>query len=178
MTLPPVRRSVVVPLARNDAFDLFIRRLPEWWPLKTRSVWADQAASCHVEARVGGRIFERSLDAQESTWGTFLVVEEPSRAVFTWHPGFPETAATEVEVRFASEGAATRVELEHRNWERLGDRARFIRGMFEGGWAPVLARFEALARGAAELPAVEGPGHIRAELPSFQSNPAGSSPSK
>jgi hypothetical protein len=68
----------------------------------------------------------------------------------------------EVEVIFTAQGTSTRIELEHRNWERLGDRAAFVRSMFEGGWAPVLARFEALAAGATELPAVEGPGHIHA----------------
>ena len=158
--LPPVRRSVTVPLARTQAFDLFVRRLPEWWPLATRSVWLEQAASCHVEPRVGGRLYERTHDGREAHWGTFLLWDEPGRVVFAWHPGFPEAAATEVEVRFVAEGARTRVELEHRNWDRLGERASFVRGMFAGGWAPVLARFEALARGDAELPPVEGPGHI------------------
>ncbi|HEX6244709.1 MAG TPA: hypothetical protein VFZ61_27510, partial [Polyangiales bacterium] len=56
--LPPVRRIIAVPLPLNEAFDLFVRRLPEWWPLKTRSVGLDQAASCHVEPHVGGRLFE------------------------------------------------------------------------------------------------------------------------
>jgi len=46
--LPPVRKSVVVPMATPDAFDLFFRRLPEWWPLSTRSVALEHAASCHV----------------------------------------------------------------------------------------------------------------------------------
>jgi hypothetical protein len=54
--LPPVRKSVVVPLDRPAAFDLFVRRLPEWWPLATRSVHLDRAASCHVEAHAGGRL--------------------------------------------------------------------------------------------------------------------------
>src|SRR5262245_32601440 len=112
--LPPVRRQVTVPLGVTDAFDLFIRRLPEWWPLATRSVWLDQAASCHVDAQVGGRLYERALDGRESTWGTFLVVEAPRRVVFSWHPGFPTSAATEIEVTFTPDGANTLVELEHR----------------------------------------------------------------
>jgi hypothetical protein len=169
--LPPLRRSIVVPLARQEAFDLFFRRLPEWWPLSTRSVWLEQAASCHVEVQTGGRLYERSRDGQESTWGSFRAIEEPARAVFSWHPGHPETSATEVEVTFSSEGPSTRVELEHRDWERLGERASFVRGLFEGGWSPVLARFEATARGMAELPAVVGPGCVHA-TPSGDDGPA------
>jgi uncharacterized protein YndB with AHSA1/START domain len=156
---------MVVPLARQEAFDLFFRRLPEWWPLATRSVWLDQAASCHVDVRPGGRFYERSRDGQESTWGTFRILEEPVRAVFSWHPGHPETNATEVEVHFVADGAATRVDLEHRDWERLGERASFLRTRFERGWGPILARFAALAQGRLDLPAVEDPGCIHAEPP-------------
>jgi len=158
--LPPVRKSVVVPLDRQAAFDLFIRRLPEWWPLAARSVSLDNAASCHVEARVGGRLYEVARDGQEHDWGTFLVLEAGTRAVFTWHPGVPKAAATEVEVRFEPQGNETRVDIEHRDWERLGARASFVRGLMDGGWPGVLARFEALARNASELPVVEGPGCI------------------
>jgi uncharacterized protein YndB with AHSA1/START domain len=158
--LPPLRRRVTVPLDRSSAFDLFIRRLPEWWPLSTRSVWLEQAASCHVEAHRGGRLYERSRAGEESTWGTFLEFEAPVRAMFSWHPGAPAASATEVEVTFTAEGASTRVDLEHRHWERLGARASFVRDLFEGGWNPVLARFETLARGSFELPPAVGPGCI------------------
>jgi len=158
--LPPVEKSVVVPLGPADAFDLFVRRLAEWWPLATRSVYVDDAASCHVEARVGGRLFERSRQGVEATWGTFKVLDEGVRAVFTWHPGLPETAATEVEVTFTPLGAGTRVDVVHRDWERLGARASFVRGLMDGGWPGVLARFEARARGERDLPPVTGPGCV------------------
>ena len=160
-SLPPLQRSIVVPLSVADAFDLFVRRLPEWWPLSTRSVWLEDAASCHVEPRVGGRLFERSRAGEESDWGRFRLFDEPTRVVFSWHPGQPDSSATEVDVTFrALEGAAnvTTVSLEHRDWERLGERASFVRGLFAGGWGGVLARFEALANGKTELPPVVGPG--------------------
>jgi hypothetical protein len=158
--LPPVRKSIVVPLERSDAFELFVRRMSEWWPLSTRSVSLENAVSCNVEARVGGRLFERDRQGVEHVWGRFKVLEDGERAVFSWHPGIPEGAATEVEVRFASVDEGTRVDVEHRDWERLGARASFVRGLMDGGWPGVLARFEARARGAAELPPVEGPGCI------------------
>ena len=161
-SLPPIRRTITVPLPLADAFDLFVRRLPEWWPLSTRSVGGAEAASCHVEARVGGRLFERSIRGDESTWGAFIVFDEPGRVVFTWHPGAISDSATEVEVNFVPNGATTLVVLEHREWERLGERASFIRALFDGGWTPVLQRFEALARGMSELPDVVGPGCIDA----------------
>jgi uncharacterized protein YndB with AHSA1/START domain len=162
--LPAIQRSITVPLKLDAAFDLFVRRLPEWWPLATRSVGLNDAASCHVEAQLGGRLFERSRVGAVSTWGTFLLFDAPHRVIFTWHPGLPAASATEVEVQFFATGDETRVALEHRNWERLGEHASFIRGLFEGGWGPVLARFDALSRGASknELPDVTGRGCIGA----------------
>jgi hypothetical protein len=164
--LPPVRKTITVPLDQRAAFDLFVKRLPQWWPLTTRSVGLTDAASCHVEPRVGGRLFERSHAGSESLWGRFTLLEEPGRAVFSWHPGLPETAATEVEVTFTPAAAGhTRIDLEHRDWERLGARASFVRGLFDGpaGWTGVLARLEALALGHRDLPPVEGPGCLSPE---------------
>jgi uncharacterized protein YndB with AHSA1/START domain len=155
-----------VPLGCTEAFDLFVRRLSEWWPLATRSVSLENAVSCHVEARVGGRLYERDRQGTEHVWGRFKTLVEGQRAVFSWHPGIPEAAATEVEVTFVATDAGTRVEVEHRDWERLGARASFVRGLMDGGWPGVLARFVARANGAADLPAAEGPGCIpREEFP-------------
>jgi uncharacterized protein YndB with AHSA1/START domain len=158
-----VRRSVVVPLDQRAAFDLFVRRVGEWWPLATRSVALADAVSCQIEPRVGGRIFERTRAGTESDWGVLVAFEEPSRLVFTCHPGMPPATATEVEGTFVPTGDQTRVDVEHRHFERLGDRAAFVRSLYEGGWPGVLSRFESLARGDHELPTVEGPGCIPRE---------------
>lgn len=147
-SLPPVRRSVRVPLGPQHAFDLFVRRLPEWWPLQTRSVLGADTESWSVECVVGGRLRERARDGREALWGTFLVIDEPRRVVFSWHPGHEPSQAIEVEVRFAADGASTEVELEHRGWETPGERASIVRAMFGGGWPGMLARFSALAKGA------------------------------
>lgn len=156
-SLPPVLSSVRTPLSVEAAFDLFFRRIVEWWPLATRSVALENAVFCEVEPRVGGRFLERAKDGRQVAWGTILVWEPPSRAVFTWHPGVPETVATEVEVRFTRIGLESRVEVEHRHWERLGSMAAEIRGIYEGGWVGVLRRFEERSKGI-ELTPAEGPG--------------------
>jgi uncharacterized protein YndB with AHSA1/START domain len=148
----------LVPLTTAAAFDLFVRRLDEWWPLAARSVFLDNAASCHVEPHIGGRLYERSRDGREETWGRFIAFEDGRRVVFTWHPGLSHTSATEVEITFFPLGSDTRVDVEHRRWERLGPRASFVRAIMDGGWPGVLARFEACARGTVDLPTVEGPG--------------------
>ena len=76
--------------------------------------------------------------------------EPPERVVFGWHLGPEwkydpdEALATEVEVRFVVEGpTTTRVELEHRGFERLGERADELRIPVagEGGWSGLLELF-------------------------------------
>ena len=66
--------------------------------------------------------------------------------MFTWHPGYDDTSATEVEVRFSTEGELTRVDLEHRGWDALGERATATREGYETGWNLVFAvRFGSVA---------------------------------
>jgi len=156
--LPPVSCSVVADLEIESAFELFFGRMGEWWPLDTRSVNLANASTCFVEPSVGGRIVEKARDGQEAMWGTILVWDPPRRAVFTWHPGVPDIVATEVEATFTPLGKQTRVDVEHRHWERLGSLAADIRGRYEGGWVPVLQRFAERSQGASELSAATGPG--------------------
>jgi hypothetical protein len=74
-----------------------------------------------------------------------LVWDPPAVLVLAWQltPDwkFDASLVTEVEVRFVSETQnATRVELEHRNLERLGDRAEALRQQIDSpnGWGALL----------------------------------------
>ncbi len=48
-------------------------------------------------------------------------------------------------MRFAADGEGTRVDLEHRGWERLGDIASEAREGYESGWPGVLELYRAAA---------------------------------
>jgi uncharacterized protein YndB with AHSA1/START domain len=105
-----------------------------------------------MEPFAGGRLYERSADGVECDWGFVSVWEPPHRVVIAWHlnPDWrfdPDPArATEAEVRFEPEGPnRTRVELEHRGFERLGDRADEVRDSVgsDGGWPELLRAFAA-----------------------------------
>ena len=55
--------------------------------------------------------------------------QPPARLAYLWYLGRDRADATEVEIRFLARGAgATRVEIEHRGWERLGPAAGASRG--------------------------------------------------
>ena len=74
-----------------------------------------------------------------------LTWEPPHRFAMSWYPGSDPSSATELEVRFAREGEGTRIELEHRGWEILGERAAQSRTGYDGGWITVLGFFETAA---------------------------------
>jgi uncharacterized protein YndB with AHSA1/START domain len=77
------------------------------------------------------------------------VWEPPARFVVTWEidaawkPDARVALASEVEVRFLADGAGrTRVELEHRNFERMGAEAgATMRNSVDGGWPGMLDLF-------------------------------------
>lgn len=137
-----VRKSLVVKCSPERAFEVFTREIGSWWPLHQYSIGGDEITEVVFEERVGGRIFERHSDGGEGEWGRVLAWEPPSRFVMSWYPGSDPSKATELEVRFAAEGDATRVGLEHRGWEILGERAAESRANYDSGWGGVLGYYE------------------------------------
>lgn len=63
--------------------------------------------------------------------------EPPQRFAMTWHPGSDPANATDLEIRFIQVTDGTRVELEHRNWTKLGARAEETRSGYDSGWVDV-----------------------------------------
>lgn len=145
-TTEAIRRSVTVDASVEHAFQVFTERMGDWWPIKRYSVHEELADEAAMEPRLGGAVFERWREGTEN-WGEILAWEPPRRVAFSWHPGSDPAAATEVEVVFTEEGARTRVDLEHRGWERLGDRGPQVRAGYAEGWQGVLEGYaEAAAR--------------------------------
>ena len=54
-----------------------------------------------------------------------------------------------MQIAFVADGAATRVEIEHRGFERLGDRGADWRERNRGGWGGLLPHFAAACEEAA-----------------------------
>jgi uncharacterized protein YndB with AHSA1/START domain len=137
----PIVKVVTVKARPEQAFRRFTDELAVWWPLKSHSVGEDTAETVLMEGRVGGRIVERIRGGREVIWGTITIWEPPRRVAFTWHPGQDPSTAQDVDVRFAAAGARTRVELEHRGFERLGADGRKARRGYPIGWAYVLGLY-------------------------------------
>jgi hypothetical protein len=138
MRIAPIRKQVTVRLGPAEAFRLFTEGIDEWWPGPPFSVAEGAGARRVFEPRVGGSVHEAREDGEVLPWGEVRIWEPPYRFVMSWHPGLPSTQAQEVEVRFVPLPEGTRVELEHRDWWRLGEEAERVRATYEGGWDTVL----------------------------------------
>ena len=118
MHRPPIRQSTMVRSSAEHTFDVFVRTLDQWWPLRTHSQGQEKVVGVTCEERVGGRVFETWADGQTRTWGTLLAWEPPTRFVLTWD--IIEPPVTEVELTFRELAPSlTRVQVEHRGWEKL-----------------------------------------------------------
>lgn len=139
--IEPLRLNFDVPCGAADAFDLWTQRSATWWPPE-HTVSADPDVRVIFEGRPGGRIFERTPSGREIDWGEITVWEPPARLCYRWHIRVDRSDATDVEIRFRQLAAGgTRVEIEHRGWERLGARGRPWRQVNLGGWDGVLPAY-------------------------------------
>ncbi|HEX6654277.1 MAG TPA: SRPBCC family protein [Thermoleophilaceae bacterium] len=150
-TMEAVTTSVLVPLPREAAFELFTDRFGEWWPKDSHHIADADAADVFLEPREGGRWYERSEGGEECDWGTVLEVDRPHRILLAWQltPEWkfdPDRQnATQVEISFdAEEDGATRVTLVHSGFEVHGEAGAAMRESVggDGGWAQLMGLYK------------------------------------
>jgi uncharacterized protein YndB with AHSA1/START domain len=139
----PVRRSIFVKAPQAHAFEVFTSGIGDWWP-KTHAIGEAELDKPVIEPRAGGRWYQLGVDGSECDIGHVLAWDPPSRLLLAWQLDpdwkFVPDLVTEVEVTFTPEADGTRVDLEHRNLERMGERVDEIveKVGSPGGWAAVL----------------------------------------
>jgi uncharacterized protein YndB with AHSA1/START domain len=150
----PIQKSIVVATSAERAFQAFTEEMSTWWPLATHHIGKADAKTVVIEPFVGGRWFERGVDGSECDWGRVRTWDPPRHLVLTWEISsdwrHDPSIQTEVEVQFSTEGASTRVVLEHRLLHYYGETAAQMRGIFdsEKGWKGLLEAFAIRAAGS------------------------------
>ncbi len=141
----PVRKTLTVGVPVRDAFEVFTEDVDSWWP-RTHHIGKTPMTRIVIEGRRDGRCYTNHEDGSVCEWGTVLVWEPPHRLVLAWqmtHDWQYEPAlarSSEVEVRFVPvRRDATRVELEHRFFERHGEHGGVVRASVDApnGWTLV-----------------------------------------
>jgi uncharacterized protein YndB with AHSA1/START domain len=147
-----VRRQIVVHAPIEKAFTAFTERFGDFKPPE-HNLLTVPIAETVFEPRVGGHIYDRGVDGSECRWARILAYEPPHRVVFSWDIGptwqiesDPEHTS-EVEVIFTADTPGrTRVELEHRHFDRHGPGWESVRDGIadDQGWPLYLDRYAAL----------------------------------
>jgi uncharacterized protein YndB with AHSA1/START domain len=146
--------SVMVDAPQERAFSVFTDGIDSWWP-RGHTIGEADLKQMVLEPKAGGRAYGIGVDGSEADWGRVLEFEPPHRIVVSWdidlqwqHEADP-AKASEVEIRFVPEGGdRTRVELEHRFFDRHGEGWEEMRDSVgsPNGWSGMLETF---ARAAA-----------------------------
>ena len=154
-----VQKSITVAASPQRAFEVFTAGFDSWWP-RSHHIGKSPMTKGVIEGWVGGRCYSQQEDGTDCAWGQILVWEPPFKLVMAWmitHEwGYqPDLAkSSEVEIRFtALDGGKTRVDLEHRGFERMGPGGATMRTMVEapGGWGSLLEMFAARLAEATEV---------------------------
>ncbi len=140
LVIEVVRKVVTVDCAVEEAFRVFTADALSWWPVETHSIY-ETVREIVFEPEAGGEVYEVSTDGEKGHWATVTAWEPPDRVVLAWNIRQAEQVPTEVEIRFVAEGAATRVELEHRGWEALAEAGAEKRASYDTGWEVVLGTY-------------------------------------
>jgi uncharacterized protein YndB with AHSA1/START domain len=140
----PVRKTVRVNADPAHAFDVFTRGIARWWP-PSHTPLKSPLKETIIEPFVKGRWYQVGEDGSQCDTGHVLLWEPPKRLILAWQLDanwtYDAKLALEVEVNFTAEDArTTRVDLEHRDLEQMGDRAETVRSQIDGanGWTGIL----------------------------------------
>ena len=146
----PVRKTIVVNASVSDAFEVFTDDIDSWWP-RTHHIGKSPMRRVIVEGKRGGRCYTEQEDGSEADWGRVLEWSPPHKLLIAWQIthewGFqPDLAkASEVEVSFiAVSPKTTRVELEHRHFERQGAGGDVMRAAVDApnGWTTIMSLYQ------------------------------------
>jgi len=149
--IAPVRKQLLVKAGQARAFAVFTAEMSRWWPA-THSILKSPLKQSIVEPHVGGRWYCVGEDGSSCQNGYVIAWQPPSSLVLAWQINadwqYDPSLLTEVEVKFVAESAdTTRIELEHRYLERMGEKAAAARSAVDspGGWGAILDSFRTCA---------------------------------
>lgn len=160
ITPAPVKKTLTVRASPETAFRVFTEGFDRWWP-RSHHIGKAELKHAIIEPKAGGRWYEVCADGSECEWGDVLAWEPPlpggqrGRLLLAWRLNaqwdYERELLTEVEVRFtALDDGQTRVDFEHRGFERMGAGGEAARAGVDspGGWGAILAEFKTVADAA------------------------------
>ena len=154
--IDPVVVVVVLNTTRAAAFDAFVARINNWWPVQSFSI---ACGTVSIEPKLNGRIIETAEDGAKHQWGHITVWDVPNHLSISWYVG-ENTVATEITVDFATtDDGRTGVTLVHSGWDALGETGVAKRESYHGGWTAIFGKSFAEHARATCPPLIESTSH-------------------
>lgn len=144
---PPVFKTLVLPVPRALAFELFTRHASRWWsPLVGANPSDMPWSEIVLQIQEQGRWFETDTTGAEHEWGLVLEAHPPERIVIDWRLAkWTRGTLTELELCFIEiNEATTRMTLEHRVLDESAADQREALDAIRRGWTGLLPRFASL----------------------------------
>ena len=119
----PVKKSITVKASAKHAFEVFTAGFDTWWP-RSHHIGKAPLKKAIMEGHIGGRCYSEQTDGTECDWGRITTLGTAGAfcdgtAQWDYQPDVMKSS--EVDVRFTPESdGTTRVDLEHRHFERIG----------------------------------------------------------
>lgn len=140
-TTPSIHKSITVHCDVATAFRVWTESLNTWWP-KDHTRSGDAHTTIVLEPQVGGRLFERTSQGIEHDWGEVTTWEPPHHFAYHWFLGSGPTQPTHVEIHFHHAGPnLTRIEVNHRGPELLGELWQRNSPRYDASWDVVLGAY-------------------------------------
>ena len=143
--IPDISKELVVAATQETCFKVFTQKMDAWWP-KTHHVGKCPMVEMLLEPGEGGRWYSKHEDGSEVNVGTVLAWNPFDLLVLNWQidANFQcdPRIVSEVEVQFMAAGPkSTRVLMQHKNLDRLGEGKKVIESMDEG-WGIILNLYQ------------------------------------
>ena len=140
MSVPPVKKQMVVNASQARCFSVFTDGIDRWWP-REHHIGKSPLQREVLEPKPGGRWYGLSEDGSECEIGKVLLWEPPARLVLSWQINadwqYDPSFVTEVEVVFTALGPKqTRVDFRG---------VQAMRSYLDRFWDRALAAFKTAA---------------------------------
>jgi uncharacterized protein YndB with AHSA1/START domain len=106
---------------RERVFEAFTREIHLWWRPHPMFLFSRRTdGQLAIEPELGGRFTETYADGTAFEIGRVTIWEPGARLTLGWRQAsFADGQVTEVDIRFETVGAETRVTVEHRGWDSV-----------------------------------------------------------
>jgi hypothetical protein len=143
-----INKEVEVNTSQKVAFKVFTEKMDLWWP-KTHHIGKTPMVKQVLEPKEKGRWYSIHEDGTQCSVGYISNWNPTSKVVLIWQIDgdfkHNPNLVTEIEVNFIAEGPnKTRVKLEHRNLDRIGEGGKAVDSM-DQGWGMILGLYKAEA---------------------------------